>query len=265
VSGAFHREPNSSSACWGELPATKGLLSVEADEGYERWAPIYDEVPNPLLAREERHLLPALPDVRNKSVLDVACGTGRWLERLMAEGARPGVGVDRSAAMLQIARRKSRIGRCLVEAVCESLPFATACADLAICSFALGHIENLSAMARELARVTKSGADLFISDLHPEAYAKGWRVGFREGTTAIQIRIQPRPVEEIIETFSSHGFECRGQASLWLGEPERPFFARAGKSDVLGEACNIPAVVACRFVRSELSAGVGERDELPAN
>jgi ubiquinone/menaquinone biosynthesis C-methylase UbiE len=232
-----------------EPPALPGARRVSAAEGYECWAPTYDEVPNPLLAREERHLLPLLTDAHNKSVLDLACGTGRWLERIMSQGCESGVGIDCSLAMLRVAGRKNAIKGRLAEADCENLPLPSAAFDLAICSFAVGHIRDLGAMVRELRRVTKAGADVFVSDLHPEAYSKGWRVGFRDGATAIQIEMRPGAADEIIQLFSSNGFECQTHEPLRLGDPERPLFARAGKSHSFIEACKVPAVFVCHFRR----------------
>jgi len=78
-------------------------------DGYERWAPTYDDFPNPLLAREQRHILPLVPDLRNRCALDLACGTGRWLTRLVASGAGPAVGVDLSSAMLRVAGDKMEL------------------------------------------------------------------------------------------------------------------------------------------------------------
>ena len=130
------------------------LLGVE--EGYERWAPSYDQAPNPVIAREERYVESLLPNLQGKKVLDLACGTGRWLERLLAAGARCGAGVDVSSAMLRIAGKKSSVRGKLVRADCLDLPFASSVFDFGICSFALGHIPDLRKMARELARVTET-------------------------------------------------------------------------------------------------------------
>lgn len=238
-----------------ELSAHGSSRSVSAAEGYEWWAPIYDHVPNPLLAREERHLLPLLTDLSNKSVLDLACGTGRWLGKFTAQGCKSAIGIDCSTAMLQVAGKKSAIKGRLAGATCEDLPLPSAAFDLAICSFALGHIRNLVLMVRELARVMRTGADIFVSDLHPEAYARGWRVGFRDGSTAIEIEMRSRAAEEIVHAFCANGFRCQTHEALWLGDPEMPLFARAGKSDSFVEACKLPAVLVCHFRR------VGSRDQ----
>ena len=242
-------EPELPAAGGHGIPTKSGTCLVPVAEGYELWAPIYDQAPNPLLAREERHLLPLFVDLHKKRILDLACGTGRWLERLMAQGGESGVGVDSSAAMLRVARKKDAITGRLVRAACESLPFRAAVFDLAICSFALGHIRDLGLMVRELERVTKPGADVFVSDLHPEAYARGWRVGFRDKTAAVQIEMLPRVAEEVVQAFCSNGFECLAQLPLYLGDAEKPIFARAGKAHAFAEACRLPAVHLCHFRR----------------
>jgi len=223
---------------------------VSVEEGYERWAPTYDHAPNPLLHLEERKLAPLLPDLRGKHVLDLACGTGRWLQKLSAQGAGRGVGVDLSAAMLRVADRKAVISGRLARADCRSLPFQHSIFDLVVCSFALGHIHDLDAMVRELARVTKAGADVFVSDLHPEAYARGWRTGFRDSSSAIQIEMSPRTAEQIIRVFYTGGFECLTHIPLSLGEPEKAIFVQAGKANFFEAACRMPAVLLFHFTRT---------------
>jgi ubiquinone/menaquinone biosynthesis C-methylase UbiE len=166
-----------------------------------------------------------LTDLHSKRILDLACGTGRWLETLMRQGAESGVGVDCSIAMLRVGVRKSCLAGRLARATCENLPFRAAVFDLAICSFALGHLRDLGPTVRELARVTKPQADVFVSDLHPEAYARGWRVGFRDGRNALEIETMPREGEE------------------------KPIFARAGKAHFFAEACQSAAVLVCHFKR----------------
>jgi ubiquinone/menaquinone biosynthesis C-methylase UbiE len=223
---------------------------VPVEEGYERWAPIYDHSPNPLLGREERYLLPLLPSVAGKHVIDLACGTGRWLDKLLQRGVRSAVGVDRSAAMLRVANNNSAVeGRRLTRADCLRLPFRASVFDFAICSFALGHVPDLRGMVRELARVMKPHSDVFVSDLHPDAYARGWRTAFRDATSAVEIDARPYSAEHVMRAFYAGGFECLSHVALCLGEAERPIFARAEKVHIFGEACRVPAVLICRFRR----------------
>jgi malonyl-CoA O-methyltransferase len=237
-----------------DLPlCTANCRSVLAEEGYERWAPTYDLSPNPLFCLEERYLIPLLPSMRGKAVLDVACGTGRWLKKLITLGARLSVGVDISAAMLRIAARKVALVGRLARADCAQLPFAAASFDFAICSLALSHIQDLRAVSDELARVLKPDADLFVSDLHPEADALGWRTSFRDGNTAIQIETRPHSIAEILEYFRLSGFDCCDLLTARLGEAEKPIFVQARKEHLFPSACEVPAVLICRFRRNRIA------------
>ena len=229
-----------------QAAASQELALVGPREGYKRWAATYDQFPNPLLAREERYIMPLLPDLTGKDVLDLACGTGRWLQKLLQRGARSGVGIDYSTAMLRVANRKAAIPGQLACADCLKLPFRPAVFDLAVCSFALSHIQDLRQMARELARVMKPNAIVFVSDLHPEAYARGWKTGFRDGRGACQIETVPAAAEEIVRAFYSGGFECLTRIALCLGEAEERIFIEAGKRDSF-ELFRVPAVLSCQF------------------
>lgn len=248
MTGTAKIETGSVSYSRQEFRAHTDSCSISVTEGYERWAATYDSFPNPLLAREERHLVPLLADLSGKTILDLACGTGRWLEILQRRGAA-GVGIDCSASMLATARQKCAIASRLAHASCEMLPFRAASFDFAVCSFALGHIRELGCLVRELAWVMKPRADVFISDLHPEAVARGWRVGFRDANMSFCVETLPRTIEEIVAAFSDE-FACVSYESLWLGNEEQPIFLRAGKSRAFAKACQLPAILACRFRRT---------------
>jgi ubiquinone/menaquinone biosynthesis C-methylase UbiE len=225
-------------------------VCVSVEEGYERWAATYDDAPNPLLHLEERKLTALLPYLGGKCTLDLACGTGRWLEKLSGMGTGLQVGVDLSAAMLRVAGKKAAVHGRLARADCLRLPFQASVFDLVVCSFALGHVPDLGRALSELARVTKAGAYVVVSDLHPEAYERGWRTGFRDSHNVVRIETTPRSAEEIVRAFYSAGFECLTHLPLCLGEPEKPIFARAGKGHLFARACQVPAVLVCHFRRT---------------
>jgi ubiquinone/menaquinone biosynthesis C-methylase UbiE len=215
-------------------------------EGYERWASSYDATPNPLLALEERGVMPLLPPVRRQRVLDLCCGTGRWLRILAAHIPALLVGVDASAAMLSIANRGFRQ---LVRADCRELPFAEKFFDFVICSFAAGHIAELGVFARECARILKPNGRLFVTDLHPHAYAQGWRTGFRDSQGAVQIRTVSHPWYDSVQLFSSAGLGCAAMHEFHFASAEHRIFFQAGKKDFFAQAASVPAVLLCHFWR----------------
>ena len=231
------------------VSASSAIRQASVGEGYARWAASYDQNPNPLLALEERCLLPLVPNVSGKRVLDLACGTGRWLERLSAAGPALGIGIDFSPAMLGVAREKTAIRGRLARADCLKLPLKNASFDLAICSFALEHVGEFTKLAKECWRVLRESADLFISELHPGAYGAGWRTGFRDREGALQIESTSHASSEIVTVFNRVGFELAQALECFVGEPERPLFAQAGKENYFDRAQIVPAVMILHFRR----------------
>ena len=222
---------------------------VPANLGYAFWAATYDRDPNPLLALEERVLSPRLPDVRNKTVLDVGCGTGRWLISLVQREARWGVGIDLSTAMLRCAVSKSPPGAWLVRADASALPVQRESIDLVLCSFTIGHICSLSRPARELARVARKGADIYVSGLHPEARARGWRCAFRHGAGTVEIPEFDEPLEVILRSFEATGFESVSLLEPCFGSEERPIFVKGNKAAQFEAATTVPAIFVSHFRR----------------
>ena len=220
---------------------------VSTKEGYRLWAATYDNDPNPLLALEERGLYPMLPDLRGKAALDVGCGTGRWLGTFLELGARSALGVDSSAEMMVQAADKPVLRNRLVLGDCLALPLRARMADLVVCSFTVGHVLNPRALAGELSRVSRPGADVFITDMHPEAQAKGWRCAFRQGTETVEIRSFAHSPGNLRNTFESEGFKLVLSRDLRLGEPERSIFVKAEKGHIFEAACSMPAVLVLQF------------------
>lgn len=231
-------------------PGTRGarddIAILPTAEGYERWAPSYDDAPNPLLALEEREVVPLLPEVHRKRVLDLCCGTGRWLRILAGYVPAFMVGVDASAAMLG---RASRTFRQLVRADCLQLPFREGVFDFVICSFAVGHIPELEPFARECARILKPNGSLFVTDLHPQAYQLGWRTGFRDSNGAAEIHTVSHRWRDTVRLFRSAGLDCAAMHEFSFAKPEQGIFSQAGKNAFFSEARRIPAVLLCRFWR----------------
>lgn len=224
-------------------------LLLSTAEGYEFWAPTYDGDPNPLLALEERTLEALLPDLTGKDTLDVACGTGRWLERFLTFGAASAVGLDLSTGMLAVAKTKPGLLHRLVRADCRALPFRSGIVDVAICSFALSYLPDVEEFGRELARVTRPGADCYITDLHPSAVVRGWRTGFRYAGGPVEIDGFHHSLEELSAAFAPHGLALAQVLEPHVGEPEKLIFARAGKDMFFESAASVKAILICRFIR----------------
>jgi SAM-dependent methyltransferase len=227
-----------------ELECSAPLPALEA---HALWAETYDDGTNPLLALEERAMEPLLPELNDKNVLDVACGTGRWLARLRSQGARNVFGIDLSQEMLQVASAKQELAAALARADCLALPIRSDFAHLSICSFAIGYLADLPALASELSRVSRPGAHVLISDFHPAGHGRGWKRSFRCEGRAIEIASFAYSMETISEEFEKAGFVLKRKMEPHIDEPERPIFARAGKLSMFDPIRGLPAIFILDF------------------
>lgn len=130
-------------------------------EAYALWAASYPaQAHNPLMALEQAAMTDLLPPLAGRHVLDVACGSGRYLALAHSQGA-VAVGVDNSLPMLRLATGA------VAAAEGDRLPFADGQFDVVICGLAIGHLGRIQPLLAELGRVLRSGGTLVVSDLHP--------------------------------------------------------------------------------------------------
>ena len=143
------------------MNATHVLKKYEAmAAGYDRrWRRYQAET----FARVTRHLRGS----HASSILDVPCGTGELLRWLLPEvsDARI-VGVDGSAAMLNIARQKwagqARVS--FQHALADTLPFADATFDWVLCCSSLHYFRQPERVLGEFTRVLKPTGRLLLLD-----------------------------------------------------------------------------------------------------
>jgi ubiquinone/menaquinone biosynthesis C-methylase UbiE len=215
------------------------VTALSPTAAYRLWSATYDSDPNPLLALEHRVLRRRLALTPATRVLDLATGTGRWLDYALSHGAH-GVGVDLSAEMLAKAANKPGMGGRLVQATISALPFSDNWADLAICSFALGYVASLDLAFREMARTAKR---VIVSDLHPEAVRAGWVRSFRAGGRRYDIVNHSHSRSVLSESSRAAGLLPSWSLEASFEEPEREMFERAGKGDAFEAATRIPAIL----------------------
>ena len=83
-------------------PGQAGFLSPQS--AYDEWAEHYDEE-DPSTLLDQPFLLSAIQPVEGCRILDLGCGTGRYL-RLVGSGSYA-IGIDVSRKMLARARRQT--------------------------------------------------------------------------------------------------------------------------------------------------------------
>jgi len=156
----------------------------------------------------ERELMEGRPGAR---ILDLGCGAGEALERLVAYGARV-VGVDPHPERV----REAAAFAPAAVACGEALPWRDECFDLVYVSHVFHHAYDLDAMLREIDRVLSPGGLLFAIESVDDS-----------PLMRLARRIQPRwdgdevlnrfRYGELVEQVRRRGFELRaGETFNWL-------------------------------------------------
>jgi cytosine/adenosine deaminase-related metal-dependent hydrolase/ubiquinone/menaquinone biosynthesis C-methylase UbiE len=210
---------------------------------FDLWAQVYDLQANPLLALEERKVTPLLPSVSGHNILDVGCGTGRWLSKLELLEPASLTGTDCSTAMLNRARLKVHSTTILESCENSELPGEDASYSLILASFVLSYLNDVAGFARQCARLLRADGCLLISDMHPATAAeRGWARSFHIDGAKIEIEAHSRTLMEIISIFRGSGFEVSVVIEPSFEEPEKPIFDDAGKLAEYEDLAGIPAI-----------------------
>lgn len=98
------------------------------------------------------------------TVVEVGCGPSR----LRSIGrSRPLILIDRAPAMLREARKvHDTHDRLYVQACGKALPLQSGCADLAVCTFVLSHLDEIGCreVVQEISRILRPGGIAIVAD-----------------------------------------------------------------------------------------------------
>ena len=117
-----------------------------------------------------------LPDLNNKSVIDMGCGFGDFLRYASDLGATKLVGIDNSILMLEAARlRSSHHDILFIQQELEKFNMQN-CFDLCFSSLAIHYIQNINYLFSCVARALIKNGRFIFSVEHPIATAQpvGW-------------------------------------------------------------------------------------------
>src|ERR1700688_2703984 len=216
---------------------------VTPAEGYRLWANTYDDEPNPMLSLEQRILGPLLPPLVDLDVVDLGCGTGRWLKVLQGAGARSLLGVDASPEMLVLAQSKLAGVPNLVCADCGSASLEASSADVILANFVLSYVDDARHVVETASRALRSGGSMFITDIHPETAAiLNWRRGIHGEREFREIRTHQRTINEIISVCEKTNLNVALVLEPRFGDEERLIFKQNGKQEYFDQIRGLPPI-----------------------
>ncbi|HVJ91018.1 MAG TPA: methyltransferase domain-containing protein [Labilithrix sp.] len=166
---------------------------------------------------ERPAMLSLVGDLRGKSVLELGCGNGFYLEAAFAGGAVRVAGVDCSPAMAAIAQERTG-GRAevVVAAVEDGLPmFADGSFDVVLCPLILHYVKDWGPALREARRLLSPGGSVTLSVGHPlmdyeasvtKRYAETELLKETWSTYGVTMPVYRRSLQAMFDSFADAGF-----------------------------------------------------------
>lgn len=197
------------------------MIKTKIIEAYEQLAVKYNELIDhkPHNAYYDRpNTLSLLPDVRDKKVLDAACGPGKYAEILLDQGADI-TGFDISPSMVALAAERNHgQGNFFVHDLSQPFMFSEENTyDIVLCALAMHYLEDWSSTIQEFYRVLKPNGTVVISIEHPffeyeyfkskmyfeVEHVKATWGGFGK---KVEVNSYRRSLNECISPFTDNGF-----------------------------------------------------------
>jgi cytosine/adenosine deaminase-related metal-dependent hydrolase/ubiquinone/menaquinone biosynthesis C-methylase UbiE len=238
------------------MPSPETTSCLTPAEGYRLWASSYDDQGNPMLSLEQRILGHLLPSVAGLDVVDLGCGTGRWLSRLKDKKARSLFGVDFSPEMLRVAHLKLGSAADIDCSDCQNASLTNSSADLILCNFVLSYIEDAAKLLKVARQTLRAGGSLFITDIHPQtSEVLNWRRGVTVQQEFHEIRTQHRSMRDVLDLCEKAGLQVALFLEQPFGEDERRIFEENGKPEYFDRISELPAIYVLQVHAPQKSYG----------
>lgn len=178
---------------------------------YESWSKTYDQQTNPTRDLNSQVLKKLLSSVEGLSVVEAGCGTGlnsAWI----APHCKTFVGLDLSDSMLKLAQQKIQVphSHFVQHDLQKKWPVASQTADLVLINLVLEHIEVIDPILQHATEVMKQGAQLIITEYHPNRVLSGSGAQIKNDTQkSVTIINFWHPVEVYMDLIPKLGLQIK--------------------------------------------------------
>jgi len=181
---------------------------MDIANAYNSWSAQYDTNDNKTRDLEALSLQKIVQGKNFKHCLEVGCGTGKntaWLLTICDQITA----IDLSNGMLEIAKNKILSDKVhFIEAdITKDWTFAKDTYDLVTFSLMLEHIEDLHAVFHKVSKVTATGSQVYIGELHPFKQYAGSKARFETETGTHVLTCFNHHVTDFIKAANASGFQ----------------------------------------------------------
>lgn len=199
---------------------------MDIQNAYNEWSDIYDTNLNLTRDLDSTVTRNLLASRHYDSILELGCGTGKNTVFFAEVGVHVHA-LDFSEGMIQQAKEKVKSGNVRFETAdltkhwnCEDDVY-----DLISCNLVLEHIEDLSHIFAESARVLKAGGQLLVNELHPFRQYGGTKARFERSGETVEVEAFVHHISDFINVAADNGLSLAMFNEYWheedKGKPPR--------------------------------------------
>lgn len=126
-------------------------------------------------------------EIKRKKVLDLGCGSGPFVKKLISLGAKKVSGIDLSSGLIDIAKRENPVCDFYVGDA-KKTPFKKSEFDMVVSSLMVHYFKELNPLFKEVSRILKKSGLFVFSMHHPVMEVTGRLKVKREYTKIIQFK-----------------------------------------------------------------------------
>jgi len=194
-------------------------MSIQS--AYNEWSETYDSDENLTRDLDQQVTKESLATFHFDSILELGCGTGKNTIFLAEIGSRVRA-LDFSEGMIEKAREKvtAENVRFSVADLMQKWPCEDTSYGLIVCNLVLEHIEDLSFIFSEAARVLEQRGRFFVNELHPFRQYEGKKAQFDTGNQVIEIPAFVHHISDFVNSAQKSTLTLIALNECWHGKDQ---------------------------------------------
>lgn len=189
---------------------------MNIQKAYNDWSETYDTDENLTRDLDQKVTREALADLHFKSILEIGCGTGKNTSFLAQIGESVHA-VDFSQGMIEKAKEKvpAENVRFSMMDITQKWNIENQSFDLIVCNLVLEHMEDLSFIFSEAARVLKVKGRFLINELHPFKQYEGKKARFYMDEETIEVEAFVHHISDFLDAATKDGLTLLKLSEYW--------------------------------------------------
>jgi ubiquinone/menaquinone biosynthesis C-methylase UbiE len=221
-------------------------------EAYDLWSANYDAQPGNLMLDLDEMLFSRLlnnTDLKNKTIADIGCGTGRHWNRLFEKEPLSLTGFDVSKGMLD--RLKEKFPQANVHQITDDLfsKIPDAQYDMIVSTLTVAHIRDITTAINAWCRLLKPNAGIIITDFHPKMLAFGGKRTFSHNNRRMAIRNYVYHIHTIKDILYENGFSLAAEEEFSIDETVKHYYERQNALPVYEQYKGFPVIYGIHLKR----------------